>query len=143
MTKEKDLMRMKEKVKGQEDHGPNYLRMLTVILVIILLITQVSVLRSLRAKFISENGSEAKEIDKGEPPDKTDSSYQSIKEMLDHLPPPELDEFNFRSEVVRPQEDMVEKFPRHPEMILAKLEKVVKAEAERYRQTNFRQILRF
>ena len=135
-TREKDLMKMKEKAnKGQEDHGPSYLRMLTVILVIILLITQVSVLRSLRTKYVSENGSESKEIKKGgDPPDKTETSYESIREMLEHLPKPELDEFSFLSEVVRPHEDMVEKFPRHPEMILTKLEKIVKAEAERYKK---------
>ena len=55
----------------------------------------------------------------------------TLDEMLDALPPPELNEFKFRSEVERPTREMIEKFPKHPEMVLGKLKKLLEREEKK------------
>ncbi len=53
---------------------------------------------------------------------------QSLIEVLQRLPKPALDEYQFRADVVQVQEDMLEKFPKHPDMILDKLAQLVEKE---------------
>ena len=55
-----------------------------------------------------------------------------MDEMLAELPKPVVNAYRFRSEVERPVKDMLEKFPRHPDMILKKLSKFVEKESNRY-----------
>ena len=50
---------------------------------------------------------------------------------MKRLPEPKLDEFAFESDVVQAQQDMVEKFPAHPGLIINKLNKVIEKEEKR------------
>jgi hypothetical protein len=52
----------------------------------------------------------------------------SISQVLKRLSPPKLDEFQFESDVLRPQQDMLAKFPAHPSMVINKLAKVIEKE---------------
>ena len=55
-----------------------------------------------------------------------------MEQMLSELPKPVVNEYRFRSEVERPVKEMLDKFPRHPDMILTKLSKFIEKEANRY-----------
>lgn len=57
---------------------------------------------------------------------------RSLLDMLQALPIPRIDEMDFRSDVVRPMQQMVEKFPKHPNMVIQKLQKVVSDEENRW-----------
>merc|ERR550539_1162966 len=65
------------------------------------------------------------------PKPKKDGLPLSISQVLKRLPEPKLDEFMFESDVVRPQRDMVEKFPGHPGLVINKLNKVIEKEERR------------
>ena len=65
------------------------------------------------------------------PKEDNDGLPGSISQVLKRLPEPKLDEFAFESDVVRPQQDMVEKFPAHPGLVINKLNAVIEKEEKR------------
>ena len=65
------------------------------------------------------------------PKEETDDLPRSISQVLKRLPEPKLDEFAFESDVVGPQQDMLEKFPAHPGLVINKLNKVIEKEEKR------------
>ncbi|TRY72620.1 hypothetical protein TCAL_03942 [Tigriopus californicus] len=56
---------------------------------------------------------------------------KTILDVLRELPNPQVDEYEFKSKVVRPNQDMVANFAKHPSMIIEKLEKFVDGESHR------------
>ena len=64
-------------------------------------------------------------------PKEGDDLPRSISQVLQRLPEPKLDDFAFESDVVGPQQDMVEKFPAHPGLVINKLNKVIEKEEKR------------
>ncbi len=55
----------------------------------------------------------------------------TVTHMLAHLPPPGVDEADFKGEVSRPMEEVLERFKGHPELAFRKLLKTMRKEEER------------
>ncbi|XP_059087832.1 beta-1,4-N-acetylgalactosaminyltransferase bre-4-like [Tigriopus californicus] len=101
----------------------SHLRFFTVILAVLVICTQLSVILNLSNRIYSQTT-----------PKSNHSKLVQSKTILDvlrELPNPQVDEYEFKSKVVRPNQDMVANFAKHPSMIIEKLEKFVDGESHR------------
>jgi hypothetical protein len=113
-----------------------FFKALTVVVVLFVVSTQLFVVWNMQQKFAKTDGvKKSGEIaEKPTPkPKKVSSVPETISEVLERLPTPTLNQFQFESDVMRPHKDMLEKFPAHPSMIITKLAKIVEKEEEKSR----------
>eukprot|EP00095_Tigriopus_kingsejongensis_P003318 maker-scaffold612_size124412-snap-gene-0.25 protein:Tk03318 transcript:maker-scaffold612_size124412-snap-gene-0.25-mRNA-1 annotation:"beta- -n-acetylgalactosaminyltransferase bre-4-like" len=100
------------------------LKFFTVILVTLVICTQFMVVFNAHNKIYIKPSETINE-------DVPANAPKSIVQILDNLPEPQVDEYLFKSRVLRPHEGMIEKFPKHPAMVIDKLDRFVDVEAEK------------
>ena len=93
--------------------GYNVLRPLGLVLTVLVICTQVLVVYNFRNKVASKTAAHLK----------TAQNEESAVEAFD--------EDDFEEEVAHPLEEMVKKFPDHPDMIIKKLTKQIRSEHSR------------
>ena len=108
--------------------GRHYFKFASAIIVTLVIVLQIFVVYKVQAKFKGDSP----ESKKSSPDDEVikTAEKKSILDVINNLPKPELDELEFKAEVVRPHREMVEKFPRHPDSILKKLLKTIDKEKQ-------------
>ena len=112
------------------------LKLWTALIVILVVSSQFLVFLKIRDRLVGNEKSHSNPLFDDDFPGVDEPKASAVKsevagDFLSRLPAPEIDEYDFRAEVVRPQQEMIEKFPKHPEMVLKKLEKFVEKEEKK------------